>query len=298
MNENGTTRDLLDDYVTRFARDGFLHVEGLLCAEEIAVYGAAVDEAVKQRKRHDTRPFVDKTPYEQSFVQCQYLWEDFPGLRPLTFHARIARLAAALVGARRLRLWHDQALYKQAGGRETEAHQDHPYWPIAERDAVTAWIPLQTVDEALGCMGYVPATHLGPAEFTDIFHTPGAGKALERRQTRQPVFVPCAAGDVIFHHGHTVHLAKPNRSDRTRRTYTVIYFRDGCTRGGDRPHPSVDRAGIEPGGVIDSAVTPVAWPLPEGRLPEPIPWPEPADDRRRRSVHLGITPAPGSRRRP
>ena len=48
-----------------------------------------------------------------------------------------------------------------------------------------------------------------------------------------PVFVPCSPGDVIFHSGRTVHMAKPNQSDRTRRVYTAIYFRDGCTRAGD-----------------------------------------------------------------
>ena len=101
----------------QFARDGFVHVPGLLSADEIARYGAVADTAVADRKSHDTRALADKTPYEQSFVQCQYLWEDCPALRPLTFHPRIDQMAAALIGAERVRLWHDQALFKEAGGR-------------------------------------------------------------------------------------------------------------------------------------------------------------------------------------
>ncbi|MGI9169435.1 MAG: phytanoyl-CoA dioxygenase family protein [Caulobacteraceae bacterium] len=281
----------LEGYVSRFRRDGFLHVPGVLTAEELSRYGAAVDEAVAQRKRGDSRRLDEKTPYEQSFLQCQYIWEDFPAVRPLTFHPVIGQLAAALTGGTRVRLWHDQALYKEAGGRETEAHQDQPYWPIAESDTVTAWIPLGGVDETSGCMGYVPASHRGEAEFVDIFHTPGAGKALEAKfAATAPVFVRCAPGDVIFHHGSTVHMAKANQSNKTRRVYTAIYFRDGCTRGGERPHPSVDRDGIAIGAPIDGGATPVVWPLAAGRLPEPAPWPDQGPEWRERAERLGIIP--------
>ena len=41
-------------------------------------YGAAVDEAVARRKRFDNRKLGEKTPYEQSFIQCINLWEDAP----------------------------------------------------------------------------------------------------------------------------------------------------------------------------------------------------------------------------
>jgi len=278
--------------VEAFRRDGFVHAPGLLSAAEIIEYGAAVDVAVARRKARDTRTLAEKTPYEQSFIQCQYIWEDFPDVRPLTFHPRVCGLAAALIGAPRLRLWHDQALYKEAGGRETEAHTDHPYWPIAGRDnTLTAWIPLQAVDLDIGCMGYVPGSHNDEAAFIDIFTAPGAGKALEARYADTPAqFVPCAPGDVIFHHGHTVHMAKPNRSDRTRRVYTAIYFADGARRGGDRAHPSVDRDSIGDGAVIDRAATPVAWPLPDGRLPMPAPWPEMTGRRAQHAKLLGIVP--------
>jgi hypothetical protein len=281
----------LADLAARFRRDGFLHVPGVLTAAELALHGAAVDEAVSVRKRGDTRRFEDKSPYEQSFLQCQYIWEDFPGVRPLTFHPKIGELAAALIGAPRIRLWHDQALYKEAGGRETEAHTDQPYWPIAESDTATVWIPLGEVDESSGCMGYVPGSHRVPAEFIDIFGTPGAGKALEARLAdTPPVFVRCQPGDVIFHHGSTVHMAKANGSDRMRRVYTAIYFADGSHRAGERPHPSVDRDDIERGAVIDGGATPIVWPLEGGRLPEPAPWPELGLDWRARAERLGIIP--------
>jgi ectoine hydroxylase-related dioxygenase (phytanoyl-CoA dioxygenase family) len=259
--------------VEAFRRDGFFHAVGLLDPDEIARHREAVDQAVAIRTRNDGRPLAERTPFEQSFTMCQYLWEDFPDVGRLTFHPAIAGLAAALIGAERLRLWHDQALYKEAGGRETEMHQDHPYWPITESDAITAWIPLVEIDEAMGCMGYIPGSHLGDVEFIDVFRSPGQGQAFEARQTKAARYVPCSPGDVIFHHGHTIHRAMPNRTDRVRRVHTAIYFRDGCHRSTDRPHHSLDRDRIAVGAVIDGRATPIAWPLPGGRLPQPIPFP-------------------------
>lgn len=279
-------------YAEAFRRDGFVHVPGVLTAEEIARYGAAVDEAVATRKADDHRTLDEKTPYEQSFMQCQYIWEDFPGVRGLTFHPRIGELTAALLGAKKVRLWHDQALYKEAGGRETEAHQDQPYWPIAEHDTATVWIPFEATSDATGCMGYVPGSHRDEADFVDIFNTPGDSQRLAQRYAdRPPVYVHCEPGDVIFHHGFTTHMAKANHSERMRRVYTAIYFADGSHRHGERPHPSVDRDAIPVGAVIDGGATPITWPLESGRIPEPQPWPEDTGLAwRERAERLGIIP--------
>jgi ectoine hydroxylase-related dioxygenase (phytanoyl-CoA dioxygenase family) len=278
----------MDAYVERYRRDGFVHVPALLPAAQMPALAAAVDGAVAKRKALDTRTLGEKSLYEQSFIQCQYLWEDFPAVRPLMFHPALGAALGALLGAERVRLWHDQALYKEPGGRETDAHQDHAYWPIAEADTITAWIPLTEIDDATGCMGYAPGSHLGDVEFVDIFAKPGSGAALVAKQSAEPVFVPCKPGDVIFHHGRTVHLARPNRSDRMRRVYTGIYFKDGCTRGTPRPHPSVDRDEIPVGGVIDGAATPVVWPIEPGDYPAPGAWPD--NPRLKVLRQLGIVP--------
>src|SRR5438094_3615133 len=84
--------------VAGFERDGFVVVPDLLTADELGVFGAAVSDAVASRKAHDTRALAEKSRYEQSFLQCQNLWEDFPSVRPLTFHPRVAWAAASLLG--------------------------------------------------------------------------------------------------------------------------------------------------------------------------------------------------------
>ena len=262
------TPQLVDD----FRRDGFVVVPGLLSADELRRYGSAVDDAVARRSRADTRTLAQKSRYEQSFTQCQNLWEDSPDVRPLTFHPRVAETAARLLGVGAVRLWHDQALYKEPGGRETDPHQDQPYWPIVETNTATAWIPFDGSTVASGAMGYLPGSHrLGLREFVNIF-TGSDDDPLARHELAgiQPAWVEVPAGAVAYHHGLTFHLARPNTTATVRRVHTVIYFADGSTRGEGRfPHPAVERAGIPMGAVIASDVTPLAWPRPNGDLPDP-----------------------------
>ena len=266
-----------EDSVQAFQRDGFVVVENLVDPDELERYRRAVDLAVQTRMGEDHRTLEQKTRYEQSFQQCINLWEDFPDVRPLTFHPVLGETAAKLLGVPRLRLWHDQALYKEAGGRVTDPHQDQPYWPLEQADTITAWLPFDGSRRENGCMGYIAGSHRsGLRKFSNIFL--GTGYDLEQipeTRGRKPRWVEVPRGAVAFHHGLTVHQALPNCSNATRPVYTVIYFADGSTRiDREHPHPAVDRPGIARGDVIASEVTPIAWPREPNDLP---PTPAPPD---------------------
>src|SRR5437764_4500243 len=157
--DEGRAQTVTDEQVGAFRRDGFVVVPGLLGEDELGRFGPEVDAGVSRRKSRDTRSLAEKSRYEREFIQCINLWEDCDGVRPLTFHQGVAGAAARLLGADRLRLWHDQALYKEPGGSPTDGHQDAPYWPIAETDQITAWIPLDGSTLDSGAMGYVPGSH-------------------------------------------------------------------------------------------------------------------------------------------
>lgn len=66
------SRPDLDDLARDFRRDGFAHARSVFSADEIARFRPAVDAAVETRKRRDHRRLEEKTPYEQSFIQCEY----------------------------------------------------------------------------------------------------------------------------------------------------------------------------------------------------------------------------------
>lgn len=260
------------DLVERFARDGYL-VTDLLSSDEVDRYAAAIDRAVEARTAGDRRALADKSTYEQSFVQCMRLWETDPDIAPLTFHPRLARAATELLGVERVRLWQDQALYKEPGGRITDPHQDAPFWPIGDAPLISAWIPLDgsTVDG--GAVGYVPGSHrVGALKVVDLLHTTEpydvlSDPALEGAELR---YVEAPKGSVVWHHGMTVHGALPNRSDRVRRAFTIVYLADGHRRAKPWPNFPLDRAGVAVGEPMAGEGLPLAWPRP---VDEPIPEP-------------------------
>ncbi|MDP6900360.1 MAG: phytanoyl-CoA dioxygenase family protein, partial [Acidimicrobiales bacterium] len=193
-------------------------------------------------------------------------------LKEFTFDQKLGETAGLLLGAEALRIWHDQALYKEPGGRETDPHQDWPLWPMGPARQVTAWIPFDGSTLEAGAMGYSPGSHrLGLAKFSDI--------TRELREEPYPYFdhsemaeifwVEAPRGSVVFHHSLTVHQARANVTTDTRRVYCIIYFEDGCTRSLPHWHQSLDRQGIEEGQQIQGPVTPVAWPRAHNDVPDP-----------------------------
>jgi len=265
-------RQLTSDEIEQFERDGFLLVEDVLSRTDLECFGDAVDAAVASRVGDDKRSLEEKTLYEQSFVQCINLWEDSRDVRSLTFHAGLGRMAAGLLGADAVRIWHDQALYKEVGSRETDAHQDRPFWPIKPAHQVTAWIPFDGSTRKQGAMAYVPGSHrLGLEKFVDITHTlqePYDVLSDPAIADIPPVWIEAPPGSVVFHHSLTVHLAGANEGPDERRVYCIIYFADGCVRRNAIPHITVDRQGIDVDEKICGDVTPIVWPRSTADLPE------------------------------
>jgi ectoine hydroxylase-related dioxygenase (phytanoyl-CoA dioxygenase family) len=147
-------------------------------------------------------------------------------VRELAFGVRLAQIAARLLGTRGVRMWHDQALYKEPSGGVTPWHVDQQYWPMASALNVTAWIPLQAVP-----------LEMGPLQFGRSSHRKRVGRDLEisaeserhigeevAKQGIIEVQEPFDLGDVSFHYGWTLHRAGPNTTTECRRVFTIIYM--------------------------------------------------------------------------
>ncbi len=260
------------DVVAEFQANGFAVTDNIFSSAELERFGAAVDRQVAERNATDKREVGEKTLYEQSFIQCMRLWETDALVREFAFHSGLAEAAATLLGVERLRLWQDQALYKEAGGRETTAHQDLVFWPIdPEAPLISAWIPLDGSTIESGAMAYVPGSHLaGPLQPVDITHRtepydiltdPALGGAT-------PTWIEAPAGSVVWHHGLTVHQASANTTEHTRRVFTVVFLADGVRRTKPWELMPLDRDGIDVGDVVAGPGLPIVWPTPSP-LPEP-----------------------------
>ena len=253
------------DLVKKFQEKGFVTVPDVFSLSEMEFYREVIKDAIKERKQYDLRSLEDKSEYEQSFIQCQNMWEDYPVIRELTFDQRLGEIASNLLGVNKLRVWHDQALVKEAGGRETDPHHDQPYWPIKETNTITAWIPFCNISEENGQLGFYPGSHLiKESQFINIFSGKVDDSELKDVPQIQDIEIEYQnlnLGDVSFHHGLTFHRAKPNNSKEDRIVHTVIFFEDGSKRSDDKFHFSVDRPGIKVGQAIRSEVTPLAYPI-------------------------------------
>lgn len=261
----------------RFWEDGFVVVPDLLTDDELDSWAGAVDAGVALRSR--LAPLTateDKTALRRELTVFVNLWEDVPEVRPWTFHQGVASAAAQLLGASRVRLFIDQALYKESGAPGTSKHQDITRMPLEATHTLTAWIPFEGSDRHSGTLGYIPGTHrLGRSSFFDMLLDEKWGPEASREIQREPVYVTVPRGGVAFHHVCTFHLSTPNQTERQRRAFGIVYFRDGSTRESSYPHPTLDRDGVEVGEVIQTDATPIAYPRAGDKLPPP---PEPLQD--------------------
>jgi ectoine hydroxylase-related dioxygenase (phytanoyl-CoA dioxygenase family) len=262
-------RSLLQEYDD----NGFVVTPDVLSDDELARYSAAVDAEVSKRTLHDTRAMQDKSTYEQSFIQCMRLWETSDAVLPLTCHAGLAGVAAQLMHVDGVRLWQDQALYKEPGGRETTAHQDQTFWPIGTEPLVSAWIPFDDVTLDNGAMAYVPGSHkAGRLRAVDITHSTDPYEILQDPALNgaQPHVVEVPAGAVVWHHGLTVHQAAANETSDSRRVFTIVYIAAHATRSKAWPAYPLDRDEVAVGETIQGPGMPLLWP-PSDKLPVPPP---------------------------
>ena len=171
-------------------------------------------------------PMADRTTYQKAFLQVENLWEHSEAVRDFVFSRRLARIAAELLGVDGVRLYHDQALYKEAGGGLTPWHADQYYWPLATDRTVTAWIPLQETPLSMGPLAFARGSH----RFSygrDLPISDASEAAVQEALAARDfplVQEPFGLGDVSFHLGWTFHRAAPNGTGTPRRVMTVIYI--------------------------------------------------------------------------
>lgn len=231
--------DVSPDQVDTFDRDGFLVIEDALEAGELERWRAEVADAVAGRLerggRHNQYEGMDPY-YAGVFTQAQHLTRRHQGLRELVYDPRLAELAARLVGATGMRLWHDQALIKEPYASQTSIHRDTPYWSMTTRRTVNFWFALDDATLENGCLWYLPGTHR-QGDFTHVEIGAGMGDLLAvypEWRSIAAVPTPIRGGGLVIHNGMIAHGAGPNMTPGRRRAMTIAYFPDGETYNGRR----------------------------------------------------------------
>jgi ectoine hydroxylase-related dioxygenase (phytanoyl-CoA dioxygenase family) len=249
--------------IDSYRKEGHVKLSAVAGPEEVAFYGRAIREAA-MRHNHETRSLEERDTYGKAFLQVMNLWVNDPVVKQYVLAKRFAKIAADLMGVESVRLYHDQALFKEAGGGFTPWHQDQHYWPLDTDKTVTMWMPLVDANTAMGTMRFASGSHaegyLGDMPISDESEAQIAALLAEKGY---PIVESGAmkAGDATFHTGWTLHGAPGNSSSQTREVMTIIYFADGTRVGSaDNANRQNDLAGwlpgLKPGDLAASELNP------------------------------------------
>lgn len=213
---------LAPEMVERFQRDGHLHLRQVLSPSTLARYRARLAALVAERGSRE--PLARRTTYGKAFQQVMNLWTVDALVRELVCAPRLARLAADLLGVAGVRLYHDQALYKEPGGGITPWHCDQNHWPLDTHRTCVLWIPLHDVALEMGPLAFASGSHRADLG-RDLMIGDESERIIARRITELPlVEEPFACGDVSIHYGYTFHRAGANRTQSMREVMTIIYM--------------------------------------------------------------------------
>ncbi|MEK3725794.1 phytanoyl-CoA dioxygenase family protein [Paenibacillus sp. FSL H8-0034] len=257
---------LTEEQLNAYLKDGHIMVRGLASEALVNHYRPLITEEVKRLNR-ETRPLEERDTYGKAFLQIQNLWEFSEMVKPFVFARRFAKVAAELMGVRGVRMYHDQALFKEPGGGHTPWHQDQIYWPVDTDNTVTLWMPLVNIPMEVGSMTFVSGSHkhgyISKMEISDQSHKT-LKDYIEKEQLPQICYGAMQAGDATFHAGWTLHSAPGNPTPSTREVMTIIYVADETrvlepdtnARWKDL---SKWMPGLQPGDLINSPLNPLMY---------------------------------------
>lgn len=212
-------------------------------------------------------------PEEGRFFSDHNMWQRHDEFRRFIFDSPAAEIAAQLMGARRVNVFDDHLLVKEAGtDKPTHWHHDMPYFPFIGDQICSLWIPLDPVDESSGAMRFATGSHRWGKLFRPI--RIGHGSEVETAEdfdgpapdidgdpeTYPTVCYDLAPGDCVAFHGGTLHAAKGNpRPDRRRRALALRFTGDDV-RWQPRPYmPMLFQPGLADGDPMDCDFFPRVW---------------------------------------
>lgn len=258
---------LSEEQIQQFQTDGFLHLKNVFDEATIAHYRDQI-----ARVTYQNNPLVGKNrdelgTYEKAFIQVTNLWTKDDVVKQFACNKRLAKIATDLLGTSGIRMWHDQALFKEPSGGFTPWHVDQQYWPMSSGLSVTAWIPLQAVPLEMGPLCFGRGSHQKKIA-RDMDISDESEQYIQdqvKKQKIDEVQEPYDLGDVSFHYGWTLHRAGPNTTESPREVFTVIYMDQEMTL--IEPKNSYHQAdweaftpGTQIGEVMDDPLNPVLWP--------------------------------------
>ena len=232
----------LDAAARAFRADGAVVLRGLFAAHVEALRaGVAANMA-------DPGPHAAENvaPGEGGRFFDDYCnWRRIPAFEAAARDPAVVAAAAALMGSRTVRLFHDHVLVKEPGtARATPWHQDGPYYFVEGRQTVSFWVPLDPVTDA--SLRLVAGSHRWPRPvlptrwanadpfFPSGDYAPVPDPDAEGMRVLEWAMAP---GDAVAFSFDALHGARGNASAARRRAFSLRLVGDDA-RYVERPGPT------------------------------------------------------------
>ena len=248
-----------------FRLNGYIKIKNVLSPELVQYMNEAITKEI-DKLNIPTVDIEKRDTYGKAFLQIMNIWTKSEPVKEIVFGKRLAKIASDLMCVNGVRMYHDQALFKEPGGGFTPWHADQYYWPVSTDKTVTAWIPLQKT-----------RLELGPLEFSAQSQTLEEGRTLKISDDSESVIQkkltlndftkvvePFDVGEVSFHMGWVFHRAGPNTTQQMRKVMTIIYMDKDMTLMEPKNDNQVADwetwcPGAEIGEVIDTPLNPILY---------------------------------------
>lgn len=263
---NQNSYSLSEEQISYYQKNGCIKLKNVLSADEINEYGPVITKKVFELNTLHL-PMEERSTYQKAFLQITNLWTKDEKVKEFVFNKRVAGIAAQLMGCDSIKLYHDQALYKEPSGGFTPWHADQFYWPLASEKCTTVWIPLQETPIDMGALEF----SIGSQHFEygrDLPISDESERQIQEALEKQGFELLQGGfdlGEVSFHAGWTFHRAGPNTTSTPRAVMTMIYM-DGKMnlKDPDNDAQKIDWEvwcpGAKVGEVIETTMNPELWP--------------------------------------
>jgi len=216
---------LKNEDIRFYEKNKFIKLKNVLSEPVLDFYRVEIEKQVEKMNKV-TISLHERDTYGKAFLQLFNLWMENDLVRSLVFSTRLAKIASDLMQVAGVRMYHDQALFKEGGGGITPWHADQYYWPLETDKTITAWIPLQATPLEMGPLEFsagsqeiVEGRELGIGDESETL--------IQQRLkvTDYPhIIEPFDAGEISFHSGWIFHRAGANITHEIRRVMTIIYM--------------------------------------------------------------------------
>ncbi len=221
---------LTDEMSERFRQDGFLAIDSLTTAADIARIRSLIDPLFDKFDSLGERAFdlagplaPGSTPKSPEVNEAAVLE---PQLRETLTYQRCRDIARQLLGVP-VGYQFDHAIYKTPHNQTPTAwHQDEAYnkEPIPLR-SIHFWIPLQPATIENGCMWFIPKSHQAGLLSHGVVSRRGTGGtlAVDACDSTRAVACPLELGGATIHQPLTLHYTGANQSSDYRRAW-ILHF--------------------------------------------------------------------------